>query len=111
MNWYIETELRHGTSEWDILHEGFMMTFSFANGFDSIDEVLQEVKAAIFRIPQDPLDLIQLGWATQLSYMLECYNITTEVEDEYPRKINIPETEGHCEVQGPQIENPDITAP
>ena len=50
MNWYIETELRHGTSEWDILREGFMMTFSFEDGFDSIDEVLQEVKAAIFRI-------------------------------------------------------------
>ena len=58
MNWYIETELHHGTGEWDILREGFMMTFSFEDGFDSIDEALQEVKATIFRIPQDPLDLI-----------------------------------------------------
>jgi len=64
MNWYVETELRHGTGEWDILCEGFIMTFSFEDGFDCIDEVLQEVKATIFRIPQDPLDLIQLEWAT-----------------------------------------------
>jgi hypothetical protein len=36
--------------------EGFLMTFSFEDGIESIDEVLQEVKAVIFRIPQDPLD-------------------------------------------------------
>jgi len=59
MNFYVETELRHGIGEWDILCKGFMMTFSFEDGFDSIDEVLQEVKAAIFRIPQDTLDLTQ----------------------------------------------------
>lgn len=41
MNWYIETELHHGIREWDISHEGFMMTFSFEDGFDSVDESLQ----------------------------------------------------------------------
>jgi len=40
MNWYLETELHHGTSEWDILCEGFIMTFSFEDGFDCIDEAL-----------------------------------------------------------------------
>lgn len=29
MNWYIETELLHGTREWDILREGFLLTFMF----------------------------------------------------------------------------------
>lgn len=43
--------------------------------------------------------------------MLECYNVSAEEEDEDPRKINIPEIEGHREVQGPQVENLDITAP
>jgi len=38
------------------------MTFSFEDGFDYIEEALQEVKAMIFRIPQDPLDLIQPNW-------------------------------------------------
>ena len=60
------------------------MTFNFEDGFDYNDEVLQEVKETIFRIPQDPLDLIKLEWATQLSHALECYNITAEEEDEDP---------------------------
>lgn len=101
MNWYIEIELLHGRGEWDILREGFMMTFSFEDGFYSIDEALQEAKAAIFRIPQDPLDLIQPEWASQLSHALKFYNITVEVENEDLQKISIPEIEGHHEVQGP----------
>lgn len=47
MNWYLETQLCHGTGEWDILHEGFVMAFNFEDGFDYIDEVLQEVKATV----------------------------------------------------------------
>jgi len=35
--------------------------------------------------------------------------VTTEEEDEDPRNINILEMEGHREVEGPQIENSDIT--
>ena len=87
------------------------MTFSFEDGFDCIDEVLQEVKATIFRKPQDPLDLIQLDSTTQLSHVLECYNVIAEEEDEDPWKINIREKEGHREVEGLQIKNPDITMP
>ena len=87
------------------------MTFSFEDGFKRIDEALQEVKAVIFRIPQDSLDLIQPDLTTQLCHALECYNVTTEEEDEDPRNINILEVEGHHEVVGPQIENPDITTP
>ncbi len=36
--------------------------------------------------------------------------MTIEEEDEDPRNINIPEAEGHPKVEGPQIENLDITA-
>jgi len=81
------------------------MMFSFEDGFESIDEALQEVKTTIFRIPQDPLDLVQVDWTTQLSHMLECYTVIVEEEDEDPKKINILETEG------PQLENPDIIEP
>jgi len=35
------------------------VTFTFEDGFECIDEALQEVKITIFRIPQDPLDLLQ----------------------------------------------------
>lgn len=51
MNWYLEIELLHGTKEWDILRQGFLMTFIFEDGFESINETLQEVKAEIFRVP------------------------------------------------------------
>lgn len=56
------------------------------------------------------MDLIQPEWATRLSHTLECYNVTDEEEDEDPRKINIPEIDGHYEVKGLHIENHDITA-
>jgi len=46
-----------------------------------------------------------------LRHALDFYNVTTEEEDEDPRNIHIREAEGHREVEGPQIENPDITAP
>ena len=46
-----------------------------------------------------------------MSHALECYNVTMEEEDEDPRKINIPETKCHREVEGPRIKNPDIIVP
>ena len=87
------------------------MIFSFEDRFDCIDKALQEVKAAIFRIPQDPLDLIHPDWNTQPCHTLECYSVIAKEEDEDPRKINIPETKGHREVEEPYIENLDITVP
>lgn len=56
MNWYLETELRHGTAKWDFLKEGFLLTFSFEDGFVSIDEVLQEIKALIIRTLKEPME-------------------------------------------------------
>lgn len=110
MNWYFETELRHGTEDWDILREGFLLTFSFEDGFESIDEALQDIKAVIFRTPREPLEWVQPDWGTQLRHALECYNVMTEEEDEDPRNINILEVKGHRKVEGPQIDNSDITA-
>lgn len=34
MNWYLEIELCHGIDKWDILRQGFLMTFSFEDGFE-----------------------------------------------------------------------------
>jgi len=69
MSWYLEIELRHGTTKWDVLSEGFFMKFSIEDGFESIDDALQEVKVAIFRILKDPVELIQLDWSTQLCHV------------------------------------------
>lgn len=87
------------------------MTSCFEDGFERINEALQEVKVIIFRIPQDPLELVQTNWSTQLCHALECYNVTAEGDSKDPININIPEVEGHREVEGLQVENPDITAP
>jgi len=50
------TELHHGTTEWDILRESFLLTFNFEDGFESINEVLQEIKIAIFRTPKELIE-------------------------------------------------------
>ena len=91
MNWYLEMELRHGTTEWDILRESFLLTLSFENGFACIDEALQEIKAAIFRMPKELVEWVQVDWYTQLCNALECYNVTSEAEEEDLRNINILE--------------------
>jgi len=59
MNWYLEMELHHGTVEWDSLRESFLLTFSFEDGFECIDETLQEIKAAIFRTSEEPVEWVQ----------------------------------------------------
>jgi len=52
MNLYTETKLCHGTRKWDVLHEGFMLTFKFEDHWsDTVDDALQAVKAVIFKIP------------------------------------------------------------
>jgi len=41
MNWYTEMELCHGMSEWDILCEGFLLTFTLEDHlWDTIDDAL-----------------------------------------------------------------------
>ena len=47
-------------------------------------------------------------WAAQLETALECYNLAVDEDDE-PRNINIPESKGSREVQGPELEIPEIT--
>jgi len=87
-----------------------LLTFSFEDGFECIYEALQEIKAAILRMPEDAIEWVQLDWNIQLHHMLECYNVTVE-EEEDPQNINIQETEGQHEVEGPKAVNPDITKP
>ena len=51
-NWYTESELRHDTSEWDILHEGFLLKFLFEDQWMGIvDDAFQVAKATIFKVP------------------------------------------------------------
>jgi len=104
-------KLRHGTVGWDILRESFLLNFSFEDGFESIDEALQEIKASIFRTLKEPVKWTQPDWSTQLHHVLECYNVTIEEEEDDPQNITILKTEGHREVEGPKVVNTDVSKP
>jgi len=85
MNWYNETELRHGTSELDVLHEGFLLTFTFEDRWsDTIDDALHAIKSIILKIPQELMEVLQPEWVTQLSSALECYNVNVKEDHEDP---------------------------
>lgn len=107
MNWYLETELRNGMDKWGVLRDIFLLMFSFEDEFESINEVLQKIKEAIFRTPKELVEWTQPDWSTQLRHALECYNVTTKEEDDL-WNITIPKTKGQCDVEGPKVENPDI---
>ena len=38
--WYLETELRRGTSEWSALVDSFILTFSFEGGLETVGQAL-----------------------------------------------------------------------
>lgn len=51
--------------EWDVLREGFLLTFTFEDRWlDTVDKTLLAIKAAIFKIPQEPWEVVQPAWAT-----------------------------------------------
>lgn len=111
MNWYLEIDMQHGTTEWDVLKEILLLTFSFEDGFECIDEALQEIKAAIFRMPEELITWVQLDQSTHLRHALKCYNVTTDEGKDDPRNINIHESEGKYKFVGLQGEFPDISKP
>lgn len=85
MTWYTKMELKHCTGEWDDLREIFLLTFTFADQWlDTVDDALQAVKATIFKIPQQPLEVLQPVWETQLSSAQQCYNVEVEEDDDNP---------------------------
>ena len=54
MNWYPETKLRHGTTEWAALKEILILTFNFESGFQGLDESLLAIQDVIFDMPKTP---------------------------------------------------------
>ena len=52
----------------------------------------------------------QPDWKAQEANAVECYNLAID-EDDDPCNINIPESEGYCEVHGPAVEAPKVTQP
>ena len=61
------------------------------------------------KIAEDPLPICtQPDWTAQTKNARECYNFTID-EDDDPRNINIPESEGSHVVTRPTLDCPEIT--
>ena len=90
-----------------MLVDGFELTFNFESKYPEIDDALGSIRARVFEVGPLPVDSYQ-DWAVQLETALECYNLVADEDDE-PRNISIPESEGTCQVEGPDLKIPGIT--
>ena len=90
-----------------MLIDGFKLTFGFEFEYLEIDDALEVIGTKNFE--DGPLPLFnQPNWEAQLETALECYNLTVD-EEEDPRNINIPKSEGSHEVESSKLEVPEIT--
>jgi len=88
----------------------FINTFSFEDESTTTDNALQVVKEKIL------VESIESEWGEQMEHALVCYNLATdggddESDEEDLRHLDIAETEGEREVQGPDLKIPDVTKP
>jgi hypothetical protein len=66
------------------------------------------VRWKVFEEPPNlPLDQEEYEWTRPLHKLQGCYNINVD-EDDDPRNVNITETEGHIDIEGPRVERPFI---
>jgi hypothetical protein len=107
-NWYIDQELRRGTTDWTILQQNFTVTFSFEHENPNIDSTLKQIRGVIF-IKEPEVELMtedQQQNRQTVKELLSCYHVQEEAPDEDdPRNIQITEVEGEREVEGPPLES------
>jgi hypothetical protein len=88
--------------------QNFVTTFLFESEFPSVDQALNIVRHKLFKESSSlPLEKEEDEWTTPFQKLQGCYNINAD-EDDDPRKVNIVETEGHRDVEGPRVELPFI---
>jgi hypothetical protein len=86
----------------------FVATFLFESQHPTIDQDLQVVQQRVFEeAPNLPLEQEEDEWTVPLKKLQGCYNINAD-EDDDPRKVNIAETEGHRDIEGPGVKLPFI---
>ena len=99
----METELLHGTESWYNLTDTLYLNFEYQSEHPLVYDALDVVH---LKIAEDPLPVCtQLDWTTRVENARECYNFTRD-EDENPRNINIPESEGTRAIARPPLECP-----
>ena len=107
-SWYAKVELHHGTVSWDCLVDNFVLTFSTNEVFPALDAAIRLIHSKVF--DDQEIAEYQPDWKAQEANAVECYNLAIDKDDD-PRNINIPESEGHCEVHGPAVEALKVTQP
>jgi hypothetical protein len=101
INWYLQAELCLITTDWEGMTQNFVTTFLFESQYPSVDQALQIVIHKVFEEASNlPLDQEEDEWTMPLQKLQGCYNINAD-EDDDPRKVNITETEGQRDVEGP----------
>ena len=107
-NWYVEVELFHATISWVSLVDSFVLTFSINEVCPALDAAIRLIHTKVF--DDKEIAEYQPDWKEQEANAVECYNLAID-EDDDPHNINIPESEGHCEVHGLVVESPEVTQP
>jgi hypothetical protein len=107
-NWYIDQEMRRGTTKWTGLQQNFVVTFSFEHENPNIDSTLKMIWGMIFI--DEPEVEIMIEYQQQnrqtVKELLSCYHVEEEAPDEDdPCNIQITEIEGEREVEGPSLES------
>ena len=88
--------------------QNFVTTFLFESQYPSIDQALQIVRHKVFKEASNlPLEQEEDKWTVPLQKLQGCYNINVD-EDDDPRKVNIAETEGQRDIEGPGVKLPFI---
>jgi hypothetical protein len=111
INWYLQAELCLITTDWEGMTQNFVITFLFESQYPIVDQALQIVRQKVFEeAPSLPLEQEEDEWTTPLQKLQGCYNINAD-EDDDPKKVNIIETKGQRDIEGPGVELPFIGQP
>ena len=93
------------------MNQNFVTTFLFESQYPLVDQALQIVRQKLFEKASNlTLEKEEDEWTAPLQKLQGCYKINVD-EDDDPRKMNITETEGQRDVEGPGVEIPFIGQP
>jgi hypothetical protein len=108
INWYLQAELCLITTHWNGMTQNFITTFLFESQYPRVDQALQIIRQKVFEeAPNLPFEQEEDELTAPLQQLQDCYNINVD-EDDDPRDVNIVETEGHRDIEGPGIELPFV---
>ena len=93
------------------MNQNFIATFLFESQYPTVDQALQIMRQKVFEeAPNLPFTQEGDEWTTPLQQLHGCDNINVD-EDDALRNVNILETEGQRDIEGPGIELPFAREP